>query len=62
MANENDLNVYAPKKLVDAAKVLWPNLDEHELAILLIGAHWGYEKAVNEMHMTLFGMTKDDEQ
>lgn len=62
MANEKNLRRYALKKLVDEAKELWPNLDEHELAMLLIGADWGYQKAVNEMHMKLFGMTKDEER
>ena len=57
-----DLTTYAPKKLVDAAKELWPYLGENELTYVLIGAHWGYEKAINEMHMTLFDMNKDEER
>ena len=57
-----DLTTYAPKKLVEAAKELWPYLGENEMTYVLIGAHWGYEKAVNEMHMKLFGMTKDEER
>lgn len=57
-----DLTTYAPKKLVEAAKTLWPYLEDNELTFVLIGAHWGYNKAVNEMHMTLFGMTQDEER
>lgn len=62
MTEELDLTTYAPKKLVDAAKELWPYLGENELIYVLIGADWGYQKAVNEMHMTLFGMTKEEER
>lgn len=62
MTEELDLTTYAPKKLVDAAKELWPYLEENELTYVLIGAHWGYEKAVNEMHMKLFEMDRDDER
>lgn len=60
MANEKNLRRYAPKKLVEAAKKLWPYLGENEMAYVLIGAHWGYDKAVNEMHMKLFDMELDD--
>lgn len=62
MTERLDLTTYAPKKLVEAAKGLWPYLGENEMTYVLIGAHWGYEKAVNEMHMALFDMNKDEER
>ena len=61
MEERKPLTTYAPKKLVDAAKKLWPNLDDECLAWVLIGAHWGYEKAINEMRNKLFDMELDDD-
>ena len=54
----NEVKDYINPKLVEKAKETWPDLDENLMTYLLIGADWGYSRAMHEMQVKLFEMGK----